>query len=48
MPAARYPIEMVSGVPVVGHPGIDVINADWLGALLADAAARGHGTLVWT
>jgi anti-anti-sigma factor len=44
---ARYPIEMVNGVPVVAAPEeIDVTNADWLRAVLLEAAARGHGTFV--
>ena len=39
----QVPVEMVSGVPAVGAPGgIDVSNADWLGAVLADAAGRRH------
>ena len=47
MASARYPIEMVNGVPVVAAPEeIDASNADWLRAVLLDAAARGHGTFV--
>jgi len=47
MPGARYPIEMVNGVPVVAVPGeIDISNADWLDAVLREAAARGHATFV--
>ena len=47
MPGARYPIEMVNGVPVVAAPGeIDISNADWLDAVLREAAARGHATFV--
>ncbi len=47
MPGARYPIEMVNGVPVVAAPAeIDISNADWLDAVLLEAAARGHGTFV--
>src|SRR5205809_1705295 len=47
MPGARYPIEMVNGVPVVAAPPeIDISNADWLDAVLREAAARGHATLV--
>jgi anti-sigma B factor antagonist len=43
----RYPIEMVNGVPVVAAPEeIDVTNADWLRAVLLEAAARGHETFV--
>jgi anti-anti-sigma factor len=47
MAGVRYPIEMVNGVPVVAAPEeIDVSNADWLRAVLLEAAARGHGTFV--
>jgi hypothetical protein len=47
MPAVRYPIELVSGVPVVASPGeIDVSNADWLRAVLLEAACPGHATFV--
>jgi anti-sigma B factor antagonist len=47
MPGARYPIEMVNGVPVVAAPAeIDISNADWLDAVLREAAARGHATFV--
>jgi anti-sigma B factor antagonist len=47
MPGARYPIEMVNGVPVVAAPPeIDASNADWLRAVLFEAAARGHATFV--
>ena len=47
MAGDRYPIEMVNGVPVVAAPEeIDVTNADWLRAVLLEAAARGHGTFV--
>jgi anti-sigma B factor antagonist len=38
---------MVNGVPVVAAPGdIDISNADWLDAVLREAAARGHGSFV--
>jgi len=38
---------MVRGVPVVAAPAeIDVTNADWLRAVLLEAACRGHGTFV--
>jgi anti-sigma B factor antagonist len=38
---------MVNGVPVVAAPEeIDVTNADWLRAVLLEAAARGHETFV--
>jgi anti-sigma B factor antagonist len=47
MARVSYPIEMVSGVPVVAAPEeIDASNADWLRAVLWEAAARGHGTSV--
>lgn len=47
MAGGRYPIEMVRGVPVVAAPEeIDVSNADWLLAVLLEAACRGHGTFV--
>jgi anti-sigma B factor antagonist len=47
MPAVRYSIEMVNGVPVVAAQAeIDASNADWLRAVLWEAAARGHGTYV--
>jgi anti-sigma B factor antagonist len=38
---------MVNGVPVVAAPAeIDASNADWLRAVLLEAACRGHGTFV--
>jgi anti-sigma B factor antagonist len=47
MADVRYPIETVSGVPVVAAPAeIDASNADWLHAVLLEAAARGHATFV--
>jgi anti-sigma B factor antagonist len=47
MAGGRYPIEMVRGVPVVAAPEeIDVNNADWLRAVLLEAACRGHSTFV--
>jgi anti-sigma B factor antagonist len=47
MAKVRYPIEVVNGVPVVAAPEeIDVSNADWLRAVLLEAACRGHGTFV--
>jgi anti-anti-sigma factor len=47
MAEVRYPIETVNGVPVVAAPAeIDISNADWLDAVLGEAAACGHGTLV--
>jgi len=46
MPEARFPVEVVSGVPVVTAPEeIDITNAAGLRAALLDAAARGSGTL---
>src|SRR5215468_500197 len=47
MPAVRYPIEMVKGVPVVAAPReIDASNTDWLRTTLLETAARGHATFV--
>jgi anti-anti-sigma factor len=47
MTDVRYPIEMVNGVPVVAAPAeIDISNADWLDAVLREAAARGQAMLV--
>jgi anti-sigma B factor antagonist len=47
MTGDRYPIEMIRGVPVVAAPAeIDASNADWLRAVLLEAAARGHGSFV--
>ena len=47
MAEVRYPIETVSGVPVVAAPAeIDASNADWLDAVLREAAARGHARFV--
>jgi anti-sigma B factor antagonist len=49
MPDARFPVEVVRGVPVVAAPEeIDITNAEALRAALstAAAAADGHGTLV--
>src|SRR5881396_1639911 len=47
MSGLRYPIEMVNGVPVVVAPQeIDAHNADFLRAVLLQAAARGHATFV--
>ncbi len=43
----RFPIEVVSGVPVVTAPEeIDITTAPRLGSALLEAAAHGHGTLV--
>jgi anti-sigma B factor antagonist len=47
MPEASFPVEVVSGVPVVTAPEeIDMTNAAGLRAALLDAAARGSRTLV--
>jgi anti-sigma B factor antagonist len=47
MASPEDPIEMVNGVPVVAAPAeIDISNADWLDAVLREAADRGHATFV--
>ena len=47
MPELGFPVEMVSGVPVVVAPAeIDVTNAAGLRAGLGQAAGNGPGTLV--
>jgi anti-anti-sigma factor len=47
MPAIRYPIEMVNGVPVVAAPEeIDASNTDWLRTTFLETAARGHAMFV--
>ena len=47
MPELGFPVEMISGVPVVVAPAeIDVTNAAGLRAALAQAAGNGPGTLV--
>lgn len=47
MPDARFPVEMVSGVPVVSAPeDIDITNADALRTALLESAAHGPGTFV--
>jgi anti-sigma B factor antagonist len=47
MPDARFPVEMVGGVPVVVTPEeIDITNADGLREALLDAAGRGPGGFV--
>jgi anti-sigma B factor antagonist len=44
---AGFPVEMITGIPVVGTPEeVDITNAPRLGKALADAAACGNGTLV--
>ena len=43
----RFPLEVVSGVPIVTAPEeIDITNAPELRSALLEAAAHGHGTLV--
>lgn len=47
MQDGRFPIEVVDGVPVVAAPEeIDITNAQELRAVLLEAAAHSHGTLV--
>jgi anti-sigma B factor antagonist len=47
MSDARFPVEMVRGVPVVTAPEeIDITNAAGLRAALVEAAGRGRGALV--
>jgi len=47
MPEIGFPVEMISGVPVVAAPAeIDITNADGLRAALVQAAGSGPGTLV--
>jgi anti-anti-sigma factor len=47
MPEASFAVEVVSGVPVVATPvEIDITNAAGLRTALAEATARGRGTLV--
>jgi anti-sigma B factor antagonist len=47
MPDARFPVEVVRGVPVVAAPEeIDIINADVLRTALLESAAHGPGTFV--
>ena len=47
MPDARFPVEVVGGVPVVVAPEeIDITNADGFRAALLEAAAHGPGRLV--
>jgi anti-sigma B factor antagonist len=44
---ARFPVEVVGGVPVVAAPEeIDITNASALRCALLHAAAYGHGTFV--
>ena len=47
MPDAGFPVELVSGVPVVVTPEeVDITNAAGLRGVLLEAAAAGRGTLV--
>jgi anti-sigma B factor antagonist len=47
MPADRFPVEVVKGVPVLAAPEeIDITNAEALRSALLNAAATGHRTLV--
>jgi anti-sigma B factor antagonist len=47
MPDARFPIEMVRGVPVVMAPEeIDLTNADGLRTAMLESAVQGSGTFV--
>jgi len=47
MPDAMFPVEMVSGVPVVTTPEqVDITNADGLRAALLESAERGHKSVV--
>jgi anti-sigma B factor antagonist len=47
MPETRFPVEMVSSVPVVVTPEeIDITNAAGLRAALLEAAGHGPGTFV--
>ena len=47
MPDGRFPVELVSGVPVVAAPEeIDITNTPEQRAALLEAAADGPGTLV--
>ncbi len=46
-PEVEFPVQMVSGVPVVAAPEeIDITNADRLRAALLEAAVHGHGRFV--
>jgi anti-sigma B factor antagonist len=47
MPQLGFPVEMISGVPVVAAPAeIDMTNADGLRTALGQAAGNGPGMLV--
>ena len=47
MPDARFPVDMVRGMPVVSAPEeIDITNADVLRMALLESATHGPGTFV--
>jgi anti-sigma B factor antagonist len=47
MPDARFPVEVVRGIPVVATPDeVDITNATDLRTALLEASALGQGTLV--
>lgn len=47
MPDNKYPVEMISGVPVMTAPAeIDVTAAEQLRAVLLEWAGHGHATVV--
>jgi len=47
MPDGSYPVEMITGVPVVIAPAeIDVTTAERLREVFLEASARGHTTVV--
>ncbi len=47
MPDPGFPVEVISGIPVVATPeDVDITNADGLRAALLQSAALGPGTLV--
>ena len=47
MPDVLFPVEMISGVPVVSAPEeIDITNADMLRAALLESARAGPGAFV--
>ena len=47
VPDAAFPVEIISGVPVVTTPEqVDITNADGLRAALLESAGHEHGMLV--
>ncbi len=47
MPDGGYPVQMITGVPVVAAPAeIDITTADQLRLVMLEAAAHGHTTVV--